>query len=82
MIGGNPYVLRSVTRTLPPKRESRGIGRAIRTVDLGDVTEMSYDAKREISGVIDDPSKYFRYENFISLLAKVWCVFLGILSGE
>ena len=71
MIGGSPYVLRTVTRTLSPMRESRGTERAVRTVDLGDVTEMSYDAKREISGVVDDPSKYFRYESFISLLAKV-----------
>ena len=44
MIGGNSYVLRTVTRTLPPRRESRGTERAVRTVDLGDVTDMSYDA--------------------------------------
>ena len=59
MIDGNPYVLRPVTRTLPTRRESRGTGRVIRTVDLGDITESSYDAKSEMTGVIDDPSECF-----------------------
>ena len=56
-IGGRPYVLRSVTRTLPPVRESRGNGRMVRTVDLGDVTEMSHEIERELREKMVDISE-------------------------
>ena len=67
-IGGRPYVLRPVARTLSPMRDSRGTGRAIRTVDLGDVTEMSHEAKHELRGKIDDISKDLTFFTHIFLL--------------
>ena len=54
-----PYVLHPVTRTLPPVNGSRRTGRAIRTVDLGDVTEMSHEAKRDLREMVDDSRKLF-----------------------
>ena len=55
-LDGRPYVLRPVARTLPP-RTTRGTARAVRTVDLGDVTEMSHEAERELREMKDDTSR-------------------------
>ena len=55
-LAGRPYILRPVARTLNV-RTTRGTRRAIRTVDLGDVTEMSHEAERELREMTDDISK-------------------------
>ena len=55
-IDGRAYALRPVTRTLSPLRETRGTGREIRTVDLGNVADVSHEAERELREMTDDTS--------------------------